>query len=591
MNHLIFNAPQRLLSCSMQKRSLIVLCAFVIGAAVAGNEGQLWKWTCNSKNQCIRQEYNSSAEYLSVEMCRLVCGNYGAFWPIPRQFNRSTVFVKVHPNRFNFKIDAPGKPKKYFEEVVGVFQSNLFAECGPNCNEADEQFVNVEVTFTSGSMDLDWTTDESYRLQTTDGTWQIIAPNFYGARHGLETLSQMVAPYPDGLVMLKSALVLDKPYYPHRSLLLDTARNYFSVKAIKRQLDGMGSSKLNYLHWHITDSQSFPFVSKQLPNLSALGAYSDKQVYTAADITELVHYALLRGVRIIMEVDAPAHAGNGWQWGPAANLGNLAVCINQQPWRQYCVEAPCGQLNPANQNVYDVLKMLYNDLTDLLPQNELFHMGGDEIVLNCWNTTQEIIDYLHAQGKGQTKSDFLDLWGEFQEKALAKYDELLGHKDSTIMLWSSELTTTDVIQKYLDPKRYVIQTWVPSTDPLPNDLLNKGYRLVISTKNAWYLDHGFWGTTTYYGWRTVYNNKLTSHKNVLGGEVCMWSEFLSEEALDGRVWPRAAAAAERLWANPSTKSDVAESRMHRQRERLVKRGIEAETLTPQWCYQNEGQCG
>lgn len=70
-------------------------------------------------------------------------------------------------SRFNFKIDAPGKPKKYFEEVVGVFQSNLFAECGPNCNEADEQFVNVEVTFTSGSMDLDWTTDESYRLQTT----------------------------------------------------------------------------------------------------------------------------------------------------------------------------------------------------------------------------------------------------------------------------------------------------------------------------------------------------------------------------------------------------------------------------------------
>ena len=41
----------------------------------------------------------------------------------------------------------------------------------------------------------------------------------------------------------------------------------------------------------------------------------------------------------------------------------------------------------------------------------------------------------------------------------------------------------------------------------------------MSTKNAWYLDHGFWGTTRYYDWRTVYSNKLNPDKNILGGEV------------------------------------------------------------------------
>lgn len=50
-------------------------------------------------------------------------------------------------------------------------------------------------------------------------------------------------------------------------------------------------------------------------------------------------------------------------------------------------------------------------------------------------------------------------------------------------------------------------------------LAAKGYKLVISTKDSWYLDHGFWGTTVYHNWQTVYSNRLPAHENVLGGEV------------------------------------------------------------------------
>ena len=39
------------------------------------------------------------------------------------------------------------------------------------------------------------------------------------------------------------------------------------------------------------------------------GAYSPAQVYTAAEVAELVTYAQDRGVRIIPELDAPAHVG------------------------------------------------------------------------------------------------------------------------------------------------------------------------------------------------------------------------------------------------------------------------------------------
>lgn len=70
----------------------------------------------------------------------------------------------------------------------------------------------------------------------------------------------------------------------------------------------------------------------------------------------------------------------------------------------------------------------------------------------------------------------------------------------------------------------------------------------------------------------------------------MWGELVDEFSLDNKIWPRAAAVAERLWSDPDTDTSSAEKRFYRHRERLVTRGIDAEALSPQFCYQNEGDC-
>lgn len=133
-----------------------------------------------------------------------------------------------------------------------------------------------------------------------------------------------------------------------------------------------------------------------------------------SDVRHIIKYARHRGVRVIIEIDAPSHAGNGWQWGPTYNLGNLSVCVNQQPWRSFCIQPPCGQLNPVNLNVYEVLRSIYTDLLTSLPADETIHMGGDEVHFGCWNATSEIVDYLYNNGLGRTTDDFLKLWGDFQ---------------------------------------------------------------------------------------------------------------------------------------------------------------------------------
>ena len=64
---------------------------------------------------------------------------------------------------------------------------------------------------------------------------------------------------------------------------------------------------------------------------------------------------------------------------------------------------------------------------------------------------------------------------------------------------------------------------------------------------------------------------------VLGGEACMWGEYVNQFNIIPEVWPAASAVAERLWS-PADVTDVedAKRRLEEHACRMNKRGIEGQ---------------
>jgi hexosaminidase len=112
------------------------------------------------------------------------------------------------------------------------------------------------------------------------------------------------------------------------------------------------------------------------------------------------------------------------------------------------------------------------------------------------------------------------------------------------------------------PKDIVIQSWRGQASLA--EAARQGYRGILS--NGYYLDLG-WSAARHYAVDPMGDaaSSLSAEEKqrILGGESCMWSEYVNAENIDSRIWPRNAAIAERLWS-PQEVRDPASmyARMH-----------------------------
>ncbi len=105
------------------------------------------------------------------------------------------------------------------------------------------------------------------------------ADYYVGFLRGFETFSQLFEETLSAdklstqLVVRGIPIVIDdQPDYLWRGLMIDSSRHYLPVKTIKKMIDGLMYNKMNVLHWHITDEDSFPMEISTIPELAETGS-------------------------------------------------------------------------------------------------------------------------------------------------------------------------------------------------------------------------------------------------------------------------------------------------------------------------------
>jgi hexosaminidase len=227
----------------------------------------------------------------------------------------------------------------------------------------------------------------------------------------------------------------------------------------------------------------------------------------------------------------------------------------------YQVERKWGVFDPAidptSDHVYHFLNDFIGEMAQVFP-DQYFHIGGDEVNGKQWDKSAKVHDFMQKQGIKDNHA--------LQAYFNRRLQEIVS-KHKKIMVGWDEILHPDL------PKQIVVQSWRGQASLA--EAARLGYRGLLSY--GYYLDlmqpaaHHYSVDPLSEGSAGL---SAEEQQRILGGEACMWAEFVTPGNVDGRIWPRAAAVAERLWSPQEVKdADSMYGRLERVSEYLEYLGL------------------
>jgi hexosaminidase len=445
--------------------------------------------------------------------------------PMPASVQAGTGQMPILPS---FSVAVTGFKDATLERGVKRFVAQLSLQTGMPLGRKGAETSNptLLIQVSHGSEKVQKLgEDESYELVIGESGAKLTAANPLGILHGLQTFLQLVDTTTSGFAV-PVLTIKDQPRFAWRGLLIDVGRHFIPLDVLKRNLDGMAAVKMNVLHWHIYDDQGFRVESKRFPKLQGLG--SDGLYYTQDEIREFVAYARDRGIRIVPELEMPGHSRSMF-------VGYPELASAPGPYKMEPGE-PDAAMDPTQEGTYKFLDKFVGEMAELFPDAYL-HIGGDEVNGKQWDSNPKIQAFIHSHGM-KSNQDLQAYFNQRVQKILSKH-----HKN---MIGWDEVLHPDL------PKTVVVQSWRGQQSLA--DAAKQGYSGLLSF--GYYLDL-MWPAARHYAVDPMSDAAASlgpeEKTRVLGGESCMWSEWITPENIDSRIWPRNAAIAERLWSPPEVK--------------------------------------
>ena len=420
--------------------------------------------------------------------------------------------------------------------------------------------------------------EEEYRLHVGCCRVVIKASGLRGFNWGVQTLKQLmpVQIYGDTTAeginwAVPCCTISDAPRFGYRGLLIDEARHFFGMEAIKDVLDVMEIHKLNTLHWHLTEDQGWRIEIKKYPLLTEVGSirketlvghlrrsneydgtpYGEGMWYSQDQISEIVDYAAARGINIIPEIDLPGHmqaaltaypylgcTGGPYEVWTKWGVSEDVLCIGKETTMQF---------------VKDVLA----EICDMFP-SEYIHIGGDECPKVKW------AECPHCQAKikelGITGDDKHSPEHFLQSYMTAEAEKFLAERGRRLIGWD------EILEGELAPNATVM-SWRGTKGG--EAAVKLGHDVIMTPYQYLYIDYyqskdkdneplaigGYVPVEKCYSFEPFTENMTEEEKaHIIGVQANLWTEYIgTQDYLEYMLLPRLSALSEVQWCAPENK--------------------------------------
>ncbi len=372
--------------------------------------------------------------------------------------------------------------------------------------------------------------DEGYQLKIGSHL-AINASSLKGGFWATRTILQLLEQQPNHDILPRGE-AFDYPKYPVRGFVLDAGRKFFSMDFLRDYVKFMSYYKMNDFHIHLNDNgfkkffndkwddtySAFRLESETYPSLTAKdGSYSKKEFMALQELAQRY------GVKIIPEIDVPAHS--------------LAIvkAIPEIGSKKYGAD----HLDINNPQTYKAIDAIFEEYLD--GKNPVFM--GDEVHIG----TDE-----YDKGEAEAFRAFTDHYIKYVERfgKKARLWGALTHASGTTTVKSKDVTMNVWYNGYANPK----------------DMLDLGYD-VISTPDGWlYIVPAAGYYYDYLNNKKIYEewtpNRIgnqtfeDNHKQIKGGSFAVWNDHpgngITAQDVHDRVFSSMQVLAQKMWTAQNT---------------------------------------
>lgn len=350
--------------------------------------------------------------------------------------------------------------------------------------------------------------------------------------------------------------ITDRPRFGWRGQHLDCARHFFTVPTLLRLMDLMALLKMNRLHWHFADDEAFRLEVDTAPALWQKTAFRGEGCavpgvfgggirsggsYSKQDVATLNAHAEALGIRILPEIEIPAHAFALNAAIPGLrDPGDNGAEISIQGY-------PVNVINPALQATWDLIHPLAREVAAMFPIG-ILHLGCDELPPDAW-AGSPMATALKAREGLDTRDD-LQGWmmarvaAHLQEHGIrpAAWEEAakgaqggIGH-DALLFSWTGQGPGIAAARRGHDvvmcPAQHVYLDMAHTSDP---DDWGAAWAAFVDLEET-------------LNWSPVPKGAEDIAPRVAGVQGTFWGEFTTEDReMEALLAPRILGVAQKAW--------------------------------------------